>query len=188
MVVLGMSLPIPDPSEFRLFGVDYGTEPIYSGADFSPCRKFRYTLWRIWGKQPPLMFCCLNPSTADEVNNDPTVERCERRARMWGYGGLLVTNIFALRSTDPKALYECDDPIGPENDAAIPACAKQAGMVICAWGSHGQYLGRGNQVRTMLESEGIALHYLKLSANTGMPGHPLYIGMAVEPKLWTRED
>jgi hypothetical protein len=188
MVSLGMSLPTPDPSQFRLIGVDYGTEPIYSGADFSPDRKFRYTLWRIWGKQPVVNFLCLNPSTADEVKNDPTVERCERRARMWGYGGLLVTNIFALRSTDPKALYECEDPIGPENDAAILACAKQAGMVICAWGNHGKFMKRGQQVRKMLESNGIDLHYLKLSATTGEAYHPLYVAYHVQPKLWTRED
>lgn len=156
----------------------------FTGADFSPCRKYRYTLWRIWGKQPVCMFTMLNPSTADEVKNDPTVERCERRARMWGYGGLFVTNIFALRSTDPKALYDCDDPVGPDNDEAILTCAKKAGLVVCAWGSHGLLNGRGEAVRRLLASH-VDLHYLKLSVTTGQPGHPLYIGYSVEPKPWS---
>lgn len=85
-----------------------------SGAAFSPCRRYRYRLWRTWGDAAPAVFVMLNPSTADEIENDPTVERCERRARAMGFGGLRVANIFSLRSTDPTALYTSDDPVGPE--------------------------------------------------------------------------
>jgi hypothetical protein len=170
-------------SDQRMLGINAGVQS-YSDANFSLCRKYRYTLWRVWDEAPLLNFLCLNPSTADELVNDPTVERCERRARMWGYGGLIVTNIFALRSTDPKALYDCDDPIGPDNDKAILECAKQAGMVICAWGNHGKLHQRGQKVKQMLVDNGIDLHCLKLSATTGQPWHPLYTSYAVKPKLW----
>lgn len=155
-----------------------------SGADFSPNRRYRYTLWRTWDSEKPrLNFLMLNPSTADEYQNDPTVERCERRARADGYGGLVVTNLFALRSTDPGALYLAADPIGPENDAAILREAQRAGRVICAWGIHGQHQGRGHQVAAMLLAAGVDLYALRVTG-AGEPGHPLYIGYDTSAYLW----
>lgn len=115
----------------------------------------------------------LNPSTADEFKNDPTVERCCRRARMWGYDRLDVVNIFALRSTDPKGLYQCDDPVGADNDAAILDAAKQADLTVAAWGNHGQLQGRGQAVLSLLQNAGVELHVLKMS-KVGEPVHPLY--------------
>jgi hypothetical protein len=89
-----------------------------SSAVFSTCRRYRYVLRRIWDRStPPAMFVGLNPSTADEVKDDPTVRRCIGYAKRWGFGGLIMTNIFAFRSTDPNALVELDDPVGPRNDA-----------------------------------------------------------------------
>lgn len=157
-----------------------------SGADFSPCKKYRYRLWRTWDDQPPAVFVMLNPSTADEVENDPTVERCERRARAMGFGGLRVANIFALRSTDPSALYQHADPIGPGNDAAILESVTGAGLVICAWGGHGILNGRGAAVLSMLRRAGITPHYLKLN-NDGTPKHPLYVGYDVKPQVWNEK-
>ena len=156
-----------------------------SGAEFSPRGLYRYSLWRHWGPadSPPAMFLMLNPSTADETQNDPTVERCQRRAREMGYGGLLVGNIFALRSTDPGALYVWSDPQGPDNNVAILKMAKQAGIVICAWGAHGRLRGRGKQVHAMLKAAGVTPHYLILNKD-GSPKHPLYISYSVRPKEW----
>ena len=106
-----------------------------SGAIFSDCRRYRYALWRIWEPSlPPCLFVMLNPSTADEAKNDPTIERCERRASAMGYGGLYVSNIFAFRSTDPAALYIEEDPVGPENDEYIMNGVREAALVICGWG------------------------------------------------------
>lgn len=157
---------------------------INRGAIFSECQQYRYRLWRIWDEsKPAVTFLMLNPSTADEIENDPTVERCERRARIMGYGGLQVVNIFALRSTDPNALYTHAEPVGKGNDEAIVAACHDAGVVICAWGSHGKYVGRGEQVAEMLTRDGIDLHYLKLNAN-GTPMHPLYVGYNELPKPW----
>lgn len=155
-----------------------------TGATFSPCEQYRYRLWRIWDDSvPPAVFVMLNPSTADEVANDPTVERCERRARAMGYGGLRVANIFALRSTDPKALYEHDAPVGADNNKAIIESAVDAGIVVCAWGKHGLHIGRGRTVLEMLRKAGVTPHYLKLNKD-GTPAHPLYIGYDVKPQEW----
>ncbi len=155
-----------------------------SGATFSTCGQYRYRLWRIWDDSvPPAVFVMLNPSTADEVANDPTVERCERRARAMGYGGLRVANIFALRSTDPKALYEHDAPVGADNNKAIIESAADAGIVVCAWGKHGLHIGRGRTVLEMLRKAGVTPHYLKLNKD-GTPAHPLYIGYDVKPQEW----
>lgn len=154
-----------------------------SGAVFSDCRQYRYLLWRYWSDAPKATFIMLNPSTADEVENDPTVERCERRARAMGYGGLRVANIFALRSTDPKALYTHDSPIGQYNDAAIIESVAGAGLVVCGWGRHGNLVGRGSYVLWLLRRSGITPHYLKLNKD-GTPKHPLYVGYDVKPQAW----
>lgn len=154
-----------------------------SGAEFSPCKAYRYRLWRKWGDQPPAVFVMLNPSTADEIKNDPTVERCERRARAMGFGGLRVANIFALRSTDPAALYQHDEPVGPGNDAAIIESVAGAGIVVCAWGGHGNLNDRGAAVLALLRGAGVIPHYLKLNGD-GTPKHPLYVAYNVQPTAW----
>ncbi len=154
-----------------------------SGAIFSPCGAYRTRLWRRWGSERPAVFCMLNPSTADATANDPTVERCERRARAMGFGGLEVVNLFALRSTDPRALYQHPEPIGPDNTAAILEACAGAGLVICAWGAHGKYLNRGRFVRHTMQQHGVGLHVLALNRD-GTPKHPLYVGYDVQPSPW----
>lgn len=102
--------------------------PNLSGAAFSPCGLYRIKLWRIWDEIKPLvMFLMLNPSTADDIDNDPTVERCQRRAQMLGFGGLMVGNIFAYQSTDPAGLHDPEDPIGAGNDEALIEMARRDG-------------------------------------------------------------
>ena len=158
-----------------------GLFPEFCGATFSPCRRYRYTLWRTWDTgKPACMFLMLNPSTADETANDPTVERCQRRAQLMGYGGLVVCNIFAYRSTDPDALYALNDPVGPDNDAAIIEQASQAGLVVCGWGKHGALHGRGTAVLNLLRQAGITPYALRINGD-GSPQHPLYVGYAQQP-------
>ena len=155
-----------------------------SVATYSDCERYRYALTRVWDASAErINFCMLNPSTATEVQNDPTVERCERRARTLGFGGFRVTNIFAWRATDPRDMRAAQDPIGPENDRAIKEAAHWAGRVVCAWGTHGAYLDRGAEVERLLRSSNVALFHLGLS-KAGHPKHPLYIGYAVQPELW----
>jgi len=131
-----------------------------------------------------MCFLMLNPSTADEVKNDPTVERCERRARATtGVGGLEVINIFAYCATDPEEMKAQPDPVGPDNDKHILEAATKAQMVICAWGKHGQHMNRGRQVAEMLAKSGIEMYCLKVNCD-GFPAHPLYIGYDVKPQCY----
>lgn len=156
--------------------------PQKAGAAISECGQYRYGLWRIWdASRPYCLFVMLNPSTADETDNDPTVERCLRRARDMGYGGLHIVNLFAWRSTDPSILAGLDDPVGPDNDKEIVALAQDAGIVICAWGTDGAILGRANVVLAMLRQAGIQPHGLKFNLD-GSPKHPLYVAYAEQPK------
>lgn len=155
-----------------------------STAVYSDCEAYRYSLTRVWdGSGRVAAFVMLNPSTATEVQNDPTVERCERRARALGFGAFSVTNIFAYRATDPKLMRAQTDPVGPQNDAAILNAARDADQVIAAWGTHGAHLGRGAQVEQLLRAAGKPIYHLGLS-KAGHPKHPLYIAYAQQPALW----
>ena len=117
-----------------------------SGAQFSRCRRWRYLLWRRWDESKPVAnFLMLNPSTADELKLDPSCTRARNYAERWGYGGLIVTNIFGWRATDPKVMKSVKDPVGRGNDAAILRAAREAKLVVCAWGNHGEHLGRGQR-------------------------------------------
>jgi hypothetical protein len=154
---------------------------IHRLAVFSDDEQYRYKLIVGWGGNSQWVnFIMLNPSTADEVVNDPTVERCQRRAKEWGYSGFIVTNIFALRSTDPKKLYSTPDPIGPANDEAIVESAMSTDLVVCGWGGHGKFMGRGDYVRAMLAAMHIAPTALRVT-KSGQPGHPLYIPYSAKP-------
>jgi hypothetical protein len=159
-----------------------------SVAVYSDCERYRYSLTRVWddaGRRA--LFIMLNPSTATEVQNDPTVERCERRARALGFGSFRVLNIFAWRATDPRDMRAAVDPVGPGNDAAIVESLPWADSVVCAWGTHGAHLGRGPEVEALLRASGAALTHLGLSKD-GHPKHPLYIGYAVQPVPWSGAD
>ena len=156
-----------------------------AGAQFSGCLTYRYKLWRLWSDEPPVLFIMLNPSTADADRTDPTVERCVRYARAWGDGGLLVCNLFALRSTDPQELYKHIAPIGTRNDEAILAEAERASRIICAWGNHGRHLGRSYYLRRLLEDNGFDLWVLKLTSK-GEPNHPLYLRRDLQPTAWIK--
>ena len=155
-----------------------------SSALYSPCMRYRYALTRNWDEAGArVLFVMLNPSTATEVQNDPTVERCERRARALGFGAFRVCNIFAFRATDPRVMRAAPDPVGEGNDAAIIEGAHWAGQIVCAWGTHGAHLNRGPAVEALLRATGRPLFHLGLS-KAGHPRHPLYIGYDRQPEPW----
>lgn len=108
-------------------------------ASLSSCRLYRYDLWRKWGDEPYCMFVGLNPSTADETQDDPTIRRCVGYAKRWNYGGLCMVNLFAFRATQPKDMMTAKDPIGPDNDRTLKTLSQGAGIVIAAWGKDGNH-------------------------------------------------
>lgn len=156
---------------------------IDSGAEISPCGQYRYSLERSWDAGSRILWIMLNPSTADAEQNDPTIERCLRRSVQWGYDGMWVGNLFALRATDPRALYAHEDPVGPDNDAHLAAMAREARIVLCAWGNHGACRHRAQFVRKMLLGLGVMPYCLRLTA-AGQPAHPLYLPYSLEPRRW----
>lgn len=150
-------------------------------ARYSPDKKHRYVLYRDffeWTINKSCVFIMLNPSTATEYKSDPTVRRCEGYARKWGYRRLIVLNIFALRSTNPKKLYRHKDPVGRANNYFIQNSSRGAGVIVCAWGAHGQFMDRGVAVLRMLVHKRPC--YLKLTKD-GIPQHPLYLKKRLKP-------
>ena len=155
-----------------------------STALYSDCLSYRYILTRTWNPNGGrLHFVMLNPSTATETQNDATVERCERRARILGYGAFCVTNIFAWRDTDPKKMRAATDPIGPYNDEAITKTCYWADKTIAAWGTHGAHMERGAYVKKLMASLNKPVFQLGLSKD-GHPKHPLYIAYQKFPEPW----
>jgi len=153
-----------------------------SGATFSRCRRWRYLLWRCWdASKPAANFLMLNPSTADELKLDPSCTRARNYAQRWGYGSLVVTNIFGWRATDPGEMRRVKDPVGRGNDKAILQAAREAGIVICAWGNHGEHMDRARAVVALLRAENIALKCLRITG-IGHPAHPLYLPGSLPPQ------
>ena len=157
-------------------------------AIFSEDRRHRYTLERVipgeaTKQEETVLFVCLNPSTADEVRDDPTVRRCVGYAKRWGFSRLVVCNLFALRSTDPRALYRHPDPIGEDNDRHLLDETIRADRVVAAWGAHGGYKLRGATVLQMLLEAKREIHLFGQTKD-GHPRHPLYLRADAEPVLW----
>ena len=147
------------------------------GAELSQDKEFRYRLWRTWGKGKRVNFVMLNPSTADASEDDPTIRRCIGFARAWGFDGLVVTNLYALRATDPAALKEHDAPVGIGNDLFLITTAEKAGLIVAAWGNHGVG-SRGEEVAIMLRREGDVKCFGLTRKD--QPRHPLYLGKDTE--------
>ena len=167
-------------------------EHVATGAVFSECRQWRYALWRIWNPDlPHATFCLMNGSTADEVENDPTVTRCIERTKRWeesGFlrvGGVKVVNAFAWRETDstklPKLVKAGIDITGPENDRHILEACRGAAIVVCGWGLPGhKLLERGPQVLRLMRAAGVVPFALHINAD-GSPCHPLYLSYELRP-------
>ena len=140
-------------------------------ANFSSCRKYRYSLSRIWDKQKKFaLFIGLNPSTADEEVDDPTIRRCSGYAQKWGYGGFIMVNLFAYRTTLPSNLKKVKYPVGRDNDKYIVKLSKKADITVAAWGNNGNLYRRDKQVLSLVPK----LMCLKIN-KSGQPAHPLYL-------------
>lgn len=135
---------------------------------------YRYLLTRRRADGPAVMFVMLNPSTADAFASDPTLARCVGFARRWGYGGLILGNLYALRSTDPAALAVHPDPVGPENDRVIAENCKAPQLVIAAWGASFAHEDRPRDVLRIFALARRAVACLGVTQG-GWPRHPLYV-------------
>lgn len=155
-----------------------------SEAVYSSCEAYRYALTRTWNERGGrLLYLMLNPSTATEEANDPTIERCERRARRLGYGAFRVCNLFALRETDPVRLKRAEDPVGPDNESQLVEAFQWADDILCAWGVHGAHRGQNLRILDLVKDSGKPTLVFGLTKH-GHPRHPLYLPYFMFPKPW----
>lgn len=180
-------------------------------AIFSPCRTWRYLLARDTGIEPrydqrtllaskrgmgkpkqlitTVAFIGLNPSTADETKNDPTVTRCIGYAKRWGFDRMVMLNAFAYRATNPKRLRQAADPIGPENPDYVFEYATAADLVVACWGANALwhpnpgYVSMHANLSAALRVAGVELHALGFTKD-GAPKHPLYLRKDLDPVPW----
>lgn len=138
---------------------------------FSKCRKYRYALWRRWDeKQKQLLFIGLNPSMANEFEDDPTIRRCIGFAHSWGYGGFCIANLYAFCHPYPKELFKAKDPVGPKNDFYLKQFIEENDQVALIWGNEANHSDRYKEVLKLIEQP-FCLHVNK----SGQPAHPLYL-------------
>jgi len=151
-------------------------------ATWSPCKSYRYTLWRRWNNwgERYVQFIGLNPSTATELIDDPTVLRCINYAKAWGYDAMCMTNLFAYRATNPKVMKAAADPIGWMNDHWLMEIGQRADARLACWGAHGKHIGRAEGVLREFAERNLPLHCLSVT-KSGEPGHPLYLRGDLRP-------
>lgn len=146
--------------------------------------RHRLALWRTWDSARGVcLFIGLNPSTADFEHDDPTVRRMRGFAERWGFGSLVVCNIFSLRSTDPRLLMVDPNVVTDTNDWVIRVAAGFADRIICAWGVHGRLYRRGPTVADILRALGCTAYCLGFT-HEGDPRHPLYLANSTPATLY----
>jgi hypothetical protein len=193
-------------------------------ATFSPCRQYRYSLWRQWELDPEndmnhgcchagrdgdccwekcpqirdkepkstgrhcildksggyLMVVGLNPSTADETSDDPTIRKCVGFAKKWGFEALVMTNLFAWRDTLPANMKKVKEPVGEDCDKTLLEVAEHAGMILAAWGKDGSHQSRDFFVKRLFTKP---MYCLKKNKD-GSPMHPLYVPYDTVPEVY----
>lgn len=154
-------------------------------AGISSCGIYRWWLYRCWAVDKPLIiWIMMNPSTADHTKNDPTISKIMRYSKKWGYGGVLVLNIYAFRSSKPENLPQVmSEAVGPRNDWWIKTMFRYAARkkipVVCAWGVRHQ--NRGDWVRVAADDAGLQLMCLELALNAE-PKHPRFLSEDLRPR------
>lgn len=166
-----------------------------SGAEISDCRRYRYSLWRLWTNQGfsnCVAFIGLNPSTADEIDNDMTITKCIGFAERWGFGGVYMLNLYCFRATQPLDLVQSDDPIGKYADQIFSGYRfHKTPLVVAAWGSlttrwrvRLQWQSRITRVLRQIDRPVLCLG----KTSDGSPRHPSRIAYATEREpFWSPE-
>ena len=161
-----------------------------SSAIITDCGKYRYELIREWStselaannvNEGQVVFCLLNPSTADAKKDDRTITRCVGFAQNWGYSRMVVVNLYAYRATDPTELSTCPEPVGEDNDNYILKNVKEAALFIAGWGRKRKGLVRDDFVLDILRSSSIVVHALGVNAD-GTPKHPSRLNDEIVPR------
>lgn len=153
---------------------------MHKGAILSSCKKHRLQLWREWDSNlPKVLFIMLNPSTADDQQDDPTLRRCIDFAKQWGFGGLYIGNLYSFRATDPWSLLNVSKFSHRDNYKHLLTMANQCQLVVCAWGNYPviKKLGIPLNVFNHLEQK---LYCIALS-KASKPKHPLYLKKSLTP-------
>lgn len=166
-------------------GVTFQNEVVQSsGAILSPDALYRYVLWRQWANLTTgtVAFIGLNPSTADATQDDPTIRRCIGFAKRWGFGRMVMLNLFAARSTDPAGLDSFADPVGPDNEMHVARELDSAARVIAAWGSSAPRRS-SSPVGSLLEKKAVGALCLGTNKD-GCPKHPLHVPYSTQLKRW----
>ena len=149
---------------------------------FSTDRRYRYTLIHRWDEllnpDHGIAWICLNPSTADEHQLDPTLRRIRDFSAAWDYAFFVMLNLFAWRATDPAGMKAAADPVGPDNDRWIAHWTTRCDRIMLGWGEHGAHLDRDRQVLAGLNPKKIFC--LERNAG-GQPRHPLYVARKAAP-------
>ncbi|MDI9319557.1 MAG: DUF1643 domain-containing protein [Phycisphaerales bacterium] len=149
-------------------------------AIFSDDKKYRYRLERIFDEDLyKVAFVGVNPSIADDIEDDKTITKCINYAKNWGYGGIVMVNLFGLISTDPSLLKIAENPIGTDNDKHLNEVFNSVGTIgkiVCCWGENGKLFNRDKEVLKMIDEP----YCLKINADNS-PAHPLYLASDLEP-------
>ena len=168
----------------RLFDLEY----LEMTAMISPDHLYRYRLSRLWSRPRSTriaLFIMLNPSTADQEKDDPTIRRCVGFAKLWGFDGIYICNLFGYRATDPKRLRAATDPMGPDNLRVILETSQEPEVerIVAGWGANDRHFGAGILLKRALQEEGHELFHLGMTKE-GHPKHPLYLPASVRPIPW----
>lgn len=169
---------------------------------------YRYHLWREWdAHRPRVTYVMLNPSVADGLHDDPTIRRCVGFAKAWGFGGIDVLNLYALRATDPREIGWYADPVGPDNDRTImnhvglncefaphsidlgadDYIVARGPILVCAWGARGHGTPRAAAVLALLNRRGVFTHSIGERSESGAPPHPLRLAGKLGPRVFLHD-
>lgn len=162
-----------------------------NGAEFSPCGRYRYRLWRRWAPGPLFVWVLANPSVAGVETDDPTSRKVKGFTQRWGGGAFEIVNLRAWVATFPVDLVDAfrrgEDTIGPDNPAAIRRAVARADKVVVAWGSCGRLDGLDLTVTLAGHPlHGVELYALGLNAD-GTPKHPARPGYTSAPIRYSLE-
>ncbi len=158
--------------------------PIIRGAQFDDTGQYRYRLTRQWDRtRPSLTIIMLNPSQADTAVDDPTIRRCMGLAHPWGFGSIIVVNLFAYRTAYPRRLGQVEDPVGPHNNTSLWEATQTSPKILLAWGNGGHLHQRDIGVLELLSPFRKKWCYLHLN-RSGQPRHPLYIRRNASLQPW----